>query len=219
MRVHLIACAAVMEDVRRYLPPGIDCSVLDFGLHADPAVLRRALQDSIDRTARSAETILLGYGLCSMAVVGLRANGCTLVVPRVDDCIAICLGSQKAYQAQFRREPGTYYLTPGWIEVGDSPFSEHDRLVEAFGADKARRVMSRMLKNYTRLAFIDTQPGSSQKYREYTRRMAGRFGLRYAEIRGSRRLIRKMLAGPVDHEFVVAGPGETISYLDFKRAT
>jgi hypothetical protein len=207
-----------MEEIRPHLPAGTVCHVLDFGLHADPSSLRRVLQESIDRAAASAEMIILGYGLCSMAVVGLRANGCTLVVPRVDDCIAICLGSQEAYKAQFKREPGTYYLTRGWIEVGDSPFSEHEKLVEAFGAQKAERVMGRMLRNYTRLAFIDTGRGGTEKYREYGRSMARRFGLHYAEIPGSERLIKKMLRGPLDHNFVVARPGETITYLDFKRA-
>ena len=66
-------------------------------------------------------TIILGYGLCSRAVVGLRAEGCTLVVPRVDDCIAIFLGSGDAYRTQHCSEPGTYYLTKGWIEAGDAP--------------------------------------------------------------------------------------------------
>jgi hypothetical protein len=207
-----------MEEIRPHLPPGAVCHILEFGLHADPISLRRVLQESIDRAAASAETIILGYGLCSMAVVGLRANGCTLVVPRVDDCIAMCLGSQEAYRAQFKHEPGTYYLTRGWIEVGDSPFSEHEKLVEAFGAQKAERVMGRILRNYTRLAFIDTGRGGTEKYRQYSRTMARRFGLRYAEIPGSERLIKKMVRGPLDHNFVVARPGETISYLDFKRA-
>ena len=62
-----------------------------------------------------------GYGLCSQGVIGVRANDCTLVVPRVDDCIAIFLGSASAYKKQSRTEPGTYYLTKGWIEVGESP--------------------------------------------------------------------------------------------------
>jgi len=57
-----------------------------------------------------------------MAVVGLHATTATVVVSRSDDCIAIFLGSCAAYKQQARHEPGTYYLTKGWIEVGDSPF-------------------------------------------------------------------------------------------------
>ncbi len=217
-RTHVIACVALMHELRPHLPPGTSSQVLDFGLHADPSALRQSLQQAIDRLAGSVDQVILGYGLCSMAVVGLRATGCTLVVPRVDDCIAICLGSQEAYRAEFKHEPGTYYLTPGWIAFGDTPFSEHQRLVEAFGEGKAQRVMAKMLRNYRRLVFISSESEDAARYRAYARQMAERFGLRYAEIPGSKRLMRKMFYGPLDQEFVVARPGETITYMSFKGA-
>jgi len=216
-RTKVIACATVIEEMLLHLPPGMDYQVLDFGLHVNPEALRRALQGAIDASTTSADTILLGYGLCSQGVVGLRANSCTLVVPKVDDCIAIFLGSGEAYKAQSRTEPGTYYLTKGWIEAGDSPFDEYDSLVEQYGEQKARWLMGRVLKNYTRLALINTGQYELERYRDYSRRTAERFGLRYEEIPGSNALIKKMLHGPRDDEFVVARPGETISYLDFKR--
>jgi hypothetical protein len=216
-RTKVIACATVIEEMLPLLPPGVDYRVLDFGLHVNPEALKRILQEAVDAWATSAETILLGYGLCSQAVVGLRANDCTLVVPKVDDCIAIFLGSGEAYKAQFRTEPGTYYLTKGWIEAGDSPFDEYDSLVEQYGEKKARWLMGKILKNYTRLALINTGQYELERYRDYSRRTAERFGLRYEEIPGSNTLIKKMLHGPRDDEFVVARPGETISYLDFKR--
>lgn len=217
-RTKVIACATVIEEMLLHLPPGMDYQVLDFGLHVNPEALRRALQEAIDASTTSADTILLGYGLCSQGVVGLQANNCTLVVPRVDDCIAIFLGSGEAYKAQSRAEPGTYYLTKGWIEAGDSPFDEYDSLVEQYGEQKARWLIGRVLKNYTRLALINTGQYELERYRDYSRRTAERFGLRYEEIPGSSALIKKMLHGPWDDEFVVVRPGETISYLDFKKA-
>jgi hypothetical protein len=215
----VIACATVIEEMSMHLPPGVDTCVLDFGLHVAPEVLRGALQETIDSSAASAETILLGYGLCSQAVVGLRANGCTLVVPKVDDCIAIFLGSEQAYKAQHHTEPGTYYMTKGWIEAGDSPFGEYDSMVERYGEERARTLMGKILKNYTRLALINTGQYELERYREYCRRTAERFGLRYEEIPGSNTLIKKLLHGPWDHEFIIARPGETIRYMDFKRNT
>jgi hypothetical protein len=215
-RTKVIACATVIEEMLPLLPPDVDYRVLDFGLHVNPEALKRALQEAINAWAPLAETILLGYGLCSQAVVGLQANDCTLVVPKVDDCIAIFLGSGEAYKAQSRTEPGTYYLTKGWIEAGDSPFGEYDSLVEQYGEKKARWLMGRVLKNYTRLALINTGQYELERYRDYSRHTAERFGLRYEEIPGSSALIKKMLYGPWDDEFVVARPGETISYLDFK---
>ncbi|MBC7248669.1 MAG: DUF1638 domain-containing protein [Anaerolineae bacterium] len=218
-RTKVIACATVIEEMLPHMPPGMQYQVLDFGLHVNPAALKQTLQETIDASAPPFETIILGYGLCSQAVVGLKANNCTLIVPRVDDCIALFLGSAEAYKVQSRSEPGTYYLTKGWIEAGDSPFEEYDSLVEQYGEEKARRLINQMLKHYTRLALINTGQYELERYREYTRRTAERFGLRYEEIPGSDVFIKKMLHGPWDGDFVIARPGETISYLDFKRTT
>ena len=140
-RTKIIACATVIEEMLPLLPPQVQTQTLDFGLHLRPDGLRRSLQEAIDASAATADTIILGYGLCSQAVVGLYSNQCTLVVPRVDDCIAIFLGSRAAYQQQAGREPGTYYLTKGWIEVGDSPFEEYKKLVERYGEQKAARMI------------------------------------------------------------------------------
>ena len=162
------------------------------------------------------DTIILGYGLCSMAVVGLKATNCTVVVPRVDDCIAIFLGSYAAYKKQAGQEPGTYYLTKGWIEVFDTPLAEYERLVERYGPEQADRMIKLMFKNYTRLAFIDTGHYEQDRYREFARHIAEHLGLRYEELSGSTALVKKMLYGPWDDDFVIARPGDTISYADFK---
>ncbi len=215
-RTKVIACATVIEEMLAYLPPDADYCVLDFGLHVNPEDLRGTLQETINNASTFTETILLGYGLCSQAVVGLQANGCTLVVPKVDDCIAIFLGSEQAYKAQHRAEPGTYYMTKGWIEAGDSPFGEFGTMVEQYGEKKARWLMGKILKNYTRLALINTGQYELDRYRDYCRHTAEQFNLRYEEIPGSNILIKKLLHGPWDDEFVVARPGETITYLDFK---
>lgn len=215
-KTKVIACATVIEEMASHMPPGTDYCVLDFGLHVNPEALRVALQEAIDASASSAETILLGYGLCSQAVVGLQANNCMLVVPKVDDCIAIFLGSEQAYKAQFRAEPGTYYMTKGWIEAGDSPFGEYESMVSRYGEEKARYLMGKILKNYTRLALINTGQYELQRYRDYCQRTAEDFGLRYEEIPGSNTMIKRLLNGPWDREFVIARPGEVITYLHFK---
>jgi hypothetical protein len=217
-RTKIIACATVIEEMLPHLPAGVETNVLDFGLHVNPKELKRTLQKTIDAMAQEADTILLGYGLCSQAVVGLQASNFTLVVPKVDDCIAIFLGSDTAYRQQFRAEPGTYYLTKGWIEAGDSPFEEYDALVEQYGEQKAQWLMSQILKNYTRLALINTGQYELDRYRAYARDTAERWGLRYEEIPGSDALIARMVHGPWDGDFVIARPGETISYLDFRTA-
>jgi hypothetical protein len=217
-RIKVIACATVIEEMLPLLSPNVAHEVLDFGLHLTPDKLRPALQDSINAAGAEFDTLILGYGLCSMAVVGLTATNCTLVVPRVDDCIAIFLGSHTAYKEQSGKEPGSYYLTKGWIEVGDTPFKEYKPLVERYGEKRARRMMQLTLKNYTRLAYINTGQYEQERFREYARRTAAEFNLRYEEIAGSNALVKKMIFGPWDDDFVVAQPGQTITYADFRTS-
>lgn len=216
-RRRVIACATVIEEMLPLLPAAVPYEVLDFGLHLKPQELKRVLQDKIDEASQSAEVILLGYGLCSLAVVGLRASTATIVTARSDDCIAIFLGSCNAYRQQVGQEPGTYYLTKGWIEVGDTPFSEYEQLVAKYGEAKAQRMIQLTLKNYTRLAFINTGQYDLERYREYARQTSAKFNLRYEELAGSSALIQKMIDGPWDDEFVVVSPGETITYEMFTR--
>ena len=216
-RCKLIACAAVIEEMLPFIPPRMSYEVMDFGLHTDPKSLKGALQNAIDSSAPNIETILLGYGLCSQAVVGLRSGKRTLIIPRVDDCIAIFLGSAAEYQKQCSTVPGTYYLTTGWIESHHTPFSEYDILVKGYGEQIAKRIIKQILKNYTRLAFIATGNNDLEYYREHSRSMAERFNLRYEEIQGSPLLIKKMLYGPWHDEFVIISRGKTISFFDFRK--
>ncbi len=53
------------------------------------------------------------------------------------------------------------------------------------------------------------------QYREYTQRLAERWGLRFEGIQGSNSLAHKMLTGPWDDEFVVVPPGEIVRYEHF----
>jgi len=214
-RRHLLACATVIEEIQSFLPDDVSFEVLDFGLHLRPEGLRKVLQEKIDEASNNADVLLLGYGLCSMAVVGLQARTAHLVIPRVDDCIAIFLGSCAEYKKQARQEPGTYYLTKGWIEAGDTPFEEHKLLIEKYGEEKAKRMTGLMLKNYKRLAFINTGQYEIERYQAYARDIAEKFNLRFEEIEGSSALVKKMVFGPWDDEFVVVEPGQTVKYTDF----
>ena len=217
-RRRVIACATVIEEMLPFLPADVPHEILDFGLHLNPAELKKVLQEKIVEASKYADVLLLGYGLCSMAVVGLKASTATLVIPRTDDCIAIFLGSCSSYKAQAKKEPGTYYLTKGWIEVGGTPFEEHKQLIEKYGEAKAERITRLLLRNYKRLAFINTGQYEIDRYRAYARQTAEKFNLRFEEIDGSPALVKKMVFGPWDEEFLVVAPGETIQYTDFVQS-
>ena len=192
-------------------------SNLEFGLHIHPEKLHKTLREAIDAVNGKYETILLGYGLCSQAAIGLHATGCTLVIPRVDDCISIFLGFHSAYSCQVKNEPGTNYLTKGWIEVGDTPFSEYERSVERYGKERAERIFQLSLANYKRLALINTGQYELDHYRIVANQLAEHAHLRYEEVPGSDALLKKMFSGKWDDEFVIVPPEGSIVFKDFFR--
>ncbi len=212
----IIACKTVMEEMQGLLPPDLETITLESGLHLRPDKLRGELQATVDDITAHTETIILGYGLCSMGVIGLRATHSTLVIPRIDDCVAIFLGSRKAYKKELKQEPGTYFLSKGWIEAGITPLDELRMMEARHGKRRAAWVMKRMLQNYKRLAFIDMGYQDQEKYRRFSRRAAKELSLSYQEIKGTPQLLAKICNGPWDDEFVVTSPGHKIRLEDFE---
>jgi len=205
----VIACATVAEELKPMLPPHMECEVLEFGLHLSPTKLRDRLQMRIDAST-DASTIILGYGFCSGGVAGLRAEHARLIIPRMDDCIGIFLGSRAEYLRQLSTQPGTYYLTKGWIECGDTPLTEYEKMVAKYGEETALWLSQEVLKHYTRIALIDTGQYEVDGYRAYSRRVAELFNLRFEEIPGSLTLLRKLVTESWDDDFVVVEPGQEL---------
>ena len=217
-RTKIIACRTVIGEMQQVLPSDMKSLTLESGLHLHPDKLRGALQATIDEITADTETIILGYGLCSMGVIGLKATDSTLVIPRQDDCIAIFLGSRRAYKKELNQEPGTYFLSKGWIDAGISPLDELKRMEERYGMRRAELVMKRMFQHYRRLAFIDMGYQDQEQYRQFSRRAAKELNLSYQEIKGTPELLGRICNGPWDDEFVVAPPGHTIRLEDFGMA-
>jgi hypothetical protein len=214
----IIACRTVIHEMQHLLPSDMEPLTLDSGLHLHPEKLRGTLQAMIDDITADTETIILGFGLCSMGVLGLKATHSTLVIPCLDDCIALFLGSRKAYLKTLSQEPGTYFLSRGWIDSGITLLDELRSMVERYGKRRAELVMRRMLQHYRRLAFIDMGYQDQERYRQFSQEAARKLNLYYQEIKGTPELLRKICNGPWDDEFVVAPPGHTIRLEDFGMA-
>lgn len=214
MRVKIIACEAVAQGIKNLIPDDISCQVLRFGLHNTPEQLHEELQSAIDNAEDGIDTLLLGYGACSKGTAGLTSDRLRLVIPKVDDCIALFMGSQDSYRERFLAKPGTFYLTKGWIECGDDPYTEYLKLCKRFSREKAYQLERMVIHHYAHLALINTGEKNIKKYREYAQQVASFFGLQFEEIVGSTRIIEKLLQGKWDkEEFAIVEPGEVSGSL------
>ena len=212
----LIICHTVAEELEGtdLVQPGTEVVLMEALLHRDPQKLKNELQDEIDRT-EGVEAILLGYGLCSRSTLDITSDKFPLVIPKMQDCIGIFMGSDKVYREQFFGEPGTYYLTRGWIKHGGNPYSVHQQMVEKYGQRMAGILLEKTIKNYTRIAYIETDESSQEEYLEYSKKVAQELKLKFEEIAGSRSVLRKLLAGDWDDDFLVVPPGGTFAMTDF----
>jgi len=237
-RIHVIACGVLAVDLKAAAERlGLDVSTqfLPGGLHSTPQELRRRLQEAIDQAsaARLGDVLAIGYGVCGLGTVGIHARNLPLVLPRVQDCIALFLGSDAAYREQFARCPGTYYISAGWVEEKAQPQSatargpeaspqqrqeELERLTAKYGRENAEAIryfLTSWQRNYRRAAFIDTGVGAARgKYAEIARAMADEFGWEYEQVRGTGELLDKLLTAQGSNDEVLVVPPHHVTVFD-----
>ena len=195
----------------------IEIRYLDQGLHRQPHKMPSLIQDQIDQVAARAGQIVLGYGLCSNGITGVTANKPGLIVPRCHDCITLFLGSCSAYRVALKEQPGTYYVTAGWIREGQDPLSiiEND-YTPRLGRKTAVWGMKEELKNYSHFVFINTGADNTAHLRQRTAENASFFNMEFKEIKGDLTFLEKLLYGPYsDEDFLFLKPGERIEQKMF----
>jgi hypothetical protein len=229
----LVACKVLASALERLLPADLATEVrfLEYGLHRVPVKLTNALQEALDEIEQPS-LVVLGYGLCGNGLKDIRAGRHTLLVPRTDDCIAILLGSYRAYMRQFGAEPGTYYLTKGWLESGSHPLKEYQEYLPKYGEEQTLWLLDQQYQHYSRVALVASTEEEMAAYREQAQEVARfceRWGMRYEEVLGSDDYVRRLIetatalrrdsSGTIDAapDFLVIPPGGQIRQEMFMR--
>ncbi len=214
----------------------IELEFLRKGLHdLETAAMVAELQQAVDRADADCdcEAILLGYARCNDGTVGLRARTKPLVVPKAHDCITFFFGSRGAYKEHFDSCPGTYYLTTGWLERGDSSdensmpayskrsvmaklglTDSYEQMVAKHGKDNADYILETLgdwRKHYSKCLFLSMGVCDEQPFIEQARRRAQSNNWTFQCRDGDLSLLEKLFSGQWDDDFVVAAPGEAIT--------
>ncbi|NLJ36104.1 MAG: DUF1638 domain-containing protein [candidate division WS1 bacterium] len=219
MRLKVVACGVFESELgrlSRQSANSIDLVFLDAGLHEEPERIRSELQRTIDEAeGHGYDAVVAAYGLCGRGTAGIIARTIPVVLLRVHDCITLFLGSRDAYMEQFRRHPGTFYITPGWYDKkvrrsqsltasrSSQPHPENDPRYAAwadrFGAERARFLIhfhDSWKRNYTRAVYIDTcAAGQCEQVERYARDLAAAMGWRYERLDGSSDLLADAIEG------------------------
>jgi hypothetical protein len=231
MRLMCLACEVLARPLYMCAarsPHIVDMQLFRRGLHNEPSDLRARLQAQIDVAAAGHyDAVVMAYGLCGQATAGLVARELPLVIPRAHDCITLFLGSRARYQDQFDNYPGTYWYALDYMERDDgsggtlalgsgsdtSLGGVYDEYVRKYGkenADYLMEVMGAWQQHYKRAALIEMGIGNIAPVEAQAQAEASRRGWVFDRVAGDMVLIRRLLEGDWERDFLIVKPGEQV---------
>jgi hypothetical protein len=239
----LIACNVFIREVCWCVarsPHAVDLEFTELGEHAHSGKLRETIQAKIDaaeNSGKSYEAILLLFGLCGNAGVGLCARKTPLVMPRAHDCCTILLGSKAKFQEHFQDNPSMPFGSSGYLERGEYFLRTQDgqnqvhygdvyaSYVEQYGEENAQYIWETLHpaasegSENNRAVFIDIPETSHLGHAERFKQKAEEAGKEYIRLEGSLRLIRNLIFGQWDAEdFLIVRPGQkTVGVYDWSE--
>ena len=124
MFIKFICCdvfARIACDLVAKSPHIIDLEFVPMLSHVEPEALKRSIREIIERstsgTGRKYDALILGFGLCGNAVIGLTCP-VPMVIPRAHDCCTIHLGSKERFIAEFGDILSARWCSTGYFERG-----------------------------------------------------------------------------------------------------
>ncbi len=188
MSLAIIYCPVLEKEIKALAqdqPEVTHLEPMEWGLHIQPDLLLKTVTERILKLQDHFKTIMLGYGRCQ-AMDRLPKNfKIPILYPEVDDCIGVLLGHDR-YRNELEKEAGTWFLTPGWTEMG-MEFVFHElqlsRIAEK-GLDPLE-LAHLMLKDFTRALFIEMKLGDQEKLLKKAHEIADEFHLRLERTEGS----------------------------------
>jgi hypothetical protein len=208
----VIACRTLENELNKSIQEtgvAYDIAWIESGLHNVPKMLNTALQEALD-SANGYSRVLLVMGYCGNSLNGLQNNDTTLIIPRVDDCISLLIGSY-ARRLAIEESGGTYFLTAGWLKGERTIWHEYEYMVEKYGEETAESTFDMMLRHYKYLALLDTGCFDKSSVEREVKGIARKLKLTYKEIPGTINYISKLLVGPWGSEdFLIVSPKSLI---------
>lgn len=180
MRLGVIACSILKPEldlVMENIEDVVEVIYLDAALHVTPQKMLERLIEEIGAMGPRVDAVFLGYGYCQ-SLRGIDEKfDFPVILPQVDDCISLLLTPGR-YADEVRKEVGTWFMTPGWAEVGAQMVIKELKLDRAvrYGRDPME-MARRLFTHYCRGIFIDTGVEGREAYMEKARVFCEDFNL------------------------------------------
>jgi hypothetical protein len=196
MRIGVVACDMMKLELDKLLSkiPGItEIIYLEAALHCRPKKMKETILENMVSIKERVDVIFLGYGYCQ-SLKGIEEEiDIPVVMPQMDDCLQIFMTPQK-YGEEIRKEVGTWFMTPGWAEVGVEMIIKENNLdrVVKYGKDPLE-MAKRLFTHYRRVLYIDTGVGNDEYYIGKANEFCDIFTLTLEKTTGSSAVLEEYL--------------------------
>jgi hypothetical protein len=155
--------------------------------------------------------VLLAFGYCGNSVAGLVTGSFELILPKVDDCVSLLLGSFQK-RKKIPNDKHSVYLTEGWLNHESNMENEYEYLLKKYGEARARRIIDAMYAHHDQLSVIDTGAYNLDSILWRTEKLAEKFRLKHLVVPGTTEYIDKLLLGPWPaNMFITLAPHSELS--------
>ena len=185
MKIGVVACRIMERELDKVLSRIEDIAeviYLEEGKHVYPEKLKESVVQQINEIKDRVDVIFLGYGDCQ-SLKGIEDEfDIPIVHPRADDCIGILL-TPDGYAEEVAKEAGTWFMTPGWAELGKEMIYKAMHL-DRLGIDKetADELAQELFAGYSRGLYIDTGVGDNEYFLEKARESCELFNIRLETV-------------------------------------
>lgn len=230
MFLKFICCAAFARMAYTYSAASkntIDLELIPMLAHLDPDRLHSLLMEKIEQSAKEHDydAIVLGYGLCGNAALGLTSP-IPLIIPRMHDCCTMFCGSRDKFIEEFGKCPSMRWSSACYFERSDmlnlvngrrfdyKTSEEFLEYVEKYGEDEAEELWAMMHPaiETDEAAYISVPGFDNDTYFNMYKEEIDSENKKIKMVEGSTDLFQQLLNGPWDdnEEFLIVRPGQTI---------
>jgi len=231
LHLKLLSCNVFQREAcwcLTHTPHLVDPEFIELGLHVNPSRLRERLQAKIDAEDASDirhDAVLLLYGVCGNAAVGLAARRAPLVIPRAHDCATVLLGGVARYLEVFGDNPSRPFSSIGYLErcletyrteggAGLEAGNTYEDFVEKYGEDNAKYIWQTLHPVYEDqpALFIDIPETSQADAMARAEERLTADGRGWSVVKGDIGMIHRLIRAEWNpREFLVVPPGATVA--------
>ena len=234
MLIKFICCdvfARIACDLVARSPHIVDVEFLPMMAHVEPDKLRQTISerilDSVDGSARNYDALILGFGLCGNATIGLTCP-IPMVIPRAHDCCTVFMGSKSRFLEAFGDSLSARWCSTGYWErafTRNSGYPAFDQpnnyktseqymaFLEEYDEETAEYLWQTMHPSIEmKTAFYIRQDGFEYSAaQDGFKSLMDRDGVELQTVDGSTSLLEALVFGEWDNErFLVVPPGKRI---------